>query len=350
MPRVLSHREERKRDGGADLIILDLEWNRSYDKTPLDEILQIGAVRVEKLGGPVVDAFTVFIRPTVHRRFDPGARKLPELQASIESATEFPAALEAFRAWCGGETAFAAWGGGDDFKALRQNCEYWNLPPVPVETVCDLQMAFSYLVGTGQQVALWRAVEYCGIPDIFDFHNALYDALYTAVVARWITPEALAWRPAPREGLRRMPSLRLCKLPFPRQPRHKVGPLPSPEGVLNARAGRQPVCPLCGRTGSVSRWSFTRPKGGEIPRVYYAVFSCPEHGRFLCRLTLAPREDGTWLGRRTVPVLTPELAREYETARQGGVHICRGEGKRKKRHRSAKKSESACEKERVAAM
>ncbi len=100
------------------MIILDLEWNRSYDKKPLDEILQIGAVRVEKLGGPVVDTFSVFIRPQVHKRFDPGARKLPELRASIESNVEFPAGLEMFRTWCGEETAFAAWGGGDDFIPL----------------------------------------------------------------------------------------------------------------------------------------------------------------------------------------------------------------------------------------
>ena len=56
------------------MIILDLEWNRSYDKTPLNEILQIGAVRVGRLGGPVLDSFNVYIRPTVHKRFDPGAK------------------------------------------------------------------------------------------------------------------------------------------------------------------------------------------------------------------------------------------------------------------------------------
>ena len=138
---------------------------------------------------------------------------------------EFPAALERFRAWCGGETAFAAWGGGDDFKALRQNCEYWNIPPVPVETVCDLQTAFSYLVGAGQQVALWRAAEYCGVPDIFDFHNALCDAMYTAVVARWITPEALAYRPERREKARRRPASPSC--PFPSSPAGRWGPCPA---------------------------------------------------------------------------------------------------------------------------
>ena len=45
------------------MIIMDLEWNRSYDKIPLEEILQIGAVRLERMGGPIVDTFSVFIRP-----------------------------------------------------------------------------------------------------------------------------------------------------------------------------------------------------------------------------------------------------------------------------------------------
>lgn len=322
------------------MIILDLEWNRSYDKKPLDEILQIGAVRVEKLGGPAVDTFSVFIRPQVHKRFDPGARKLPELRASIESNVEFPAGLEMFRTWCGEETAFAAWGGGDDFKALRQNCDYWNLPPVPVETVYDLQTAFSYLVGTGQQVALWRAVEYCGIPDVFDYHNALYDAMYAALVAQWITPEALACQPAKGKASRRLPSPRLSRLPFPKQPRRKVGPLPAPEDVLNAKTARRPACPLCGRTEAVGRWSYVRPKAGEISRVYYTVFRCPEHGRFLCRLTLTRLENGVWIGRRSVPPITPELKREYETARRGGTHICRGEGRKKRKYKTKEKAKS----------
>lgn len=57
------------------MIIFDFEWNRGYDKKPLDEILQIGAVRVDRLGGPVTDTFNVYIRPVVHKKFDPGAKK-----------------------------------------------------------------------------------------------------------------------------------------------------------------------------------------------------------------------------------------------------------------------------------
>ena len=39
------------------MIVLDLEWNRGYDKKPVNEILQIGAVRTEGLGGPILDTF-----------------------------------------------------------------------------------------------------------------------------------------------------------------------------------------------------------------------------------------------------------------------------------------------------
>lgn len=38
------------------MIVLDLEWNHSYDKTN-HKILQIGAVKVDRLGGPVLDTF-----------------------------------------------------------------------------------------------------------------------------------------------------------------------------------------------------------------------------------------------------------------------------------------------------
>ena len=43
------------------VIVMDLEWNRSYDKKKLDEILQIGAVRIDAVGGTIRDTFNRFI-------------------------------------------------------------------------------------------------------------------------------------------------------------------------------------------------------------------------------------------------------------------------------------------------
>lgn len=320
------------------MIILDLEWNRGYDKTPLDEILQIGAVRLERLGGPILDTFDVYIRPAVHKKFDFGAKNLPELQASRSSELDFPAAMALFRAWCGEERVYGAWGGGD-LAILDASCAYWKVPAPTMEKVLDLQTAFAYLVGTGQQIALWRAAAYCQIPDTFTFHNALNDALYTAILGGWLTREALDYVPV-RAPRRRRPSLKLSPLPFSRPPRQTLGPFPSAAGALDSKKCRRPPCPICGAKGCVHQWCSAHPSEEGGPRQYLSLFSCPEHGRFLCRLTLIPLEDGTWRGRRTVPVITPELIQEYTAACQGSVHTCRGRRRRTSRRQRPQKEQS----------
>ena len=174
---------------------MDLEWNRSYDKKRLDEILQIGAVRVAEPGGRLLSTFNIFIKPRVHKRFDPGARKLPDLQSSIDCDTDFATAWAAFTDWCGDEREFAFWG-PDDFGVIKQNCAYWGVSPIEPERVFNFQRAFSHACGAPtQMMALWRVADYLNIPDVFDFHNALYDAMYTALVGAWLRPEDLDYEP-----------------------------------------------------------------------------------------------------------------------------------------------------------
>ena len=312
------------------MIVLDLEWNHGYDNKPLNEVLQIGAVRIQRVGGPIVDVFNACIRPTVHKKFDLGAKKLPDLKAFKTSRTRFPAAVEAFRAWCGEDRTFAGWGLGD-LETLNENCRYWGLPPFTAEEHFDFQQAFSHAIGSDQQIALWRAAEYCGIPDVFDYHSAVNDAMYTAVLGLWITEEDLTWKPEPVPSKRRCGALKLSKLSFPRQPRQRLGPVKAPEEVLDARSSRTRLCPVCGRKLGVARWHFVQPGEENTSRQYYGVFACPEHGRFLCRLTLSRRDDGMWLGRQSVPEITPELAQEYAAALDGEVHICKGKGRRRRR-------------------
>ena len=181
---------------------MDLEWNRSYDKKKLDEVLQIGAVRTDGPGGRITDSFCVFIRPRVHKRFDPGARKLPDLQCAIESEETFASAWAAFCDWCGDDRTFAFWG-PDDFGVIRQNCAYWGVSAFEPEKVYHCQRAFSHACGASSVAALWRAVDYLGIPDIFDYHNALYDAMYTALIGAWLRREDLEYEPQRRVKVRR---------------------------------------------------------------------------------------------------------------------------------------------------
>lgn len=316
------------------MIIFDLEWNRGYDAKPLNEILQIGAVRLGPECGPILDTFCRFIRPRVHKKFDIGAKKLPELDESLRSQTDFPAAVADFLDWCRGETEFAAWGGGD-FQTLAKNCGYYGLPFSEPGVCYDVQTAFARRLGAGdQQMALWKAVDYCLIPDVFCYHNALNDAMYTALLAGVAGRELLLGTLGPKEKAPK--SLRLSRLPFPPQPRRRGGPFQSLNEALDSRESRSPACPLCGETRCVQQWRTADS------RQFFAVFRCPEHGRFLCRLTVARGEDGLWRSRLAVPSPTEETLRQCRAAMAGEEHRC-GRLPRKRRSRRRKKAPAARE-------
>lgn len=302
------------------MIVLDLEWNRGYDKRPLDEILQIGAVKLERLGGPVTDTFNAYIHPQVHKSLNHPARELPELESILASERTFPQVMEDFRRWCGDERVFAFWG-GDDVDILRQNCDFWDVPGVEADTVYDFQAAFSQRAGTQHSVALSRAVEYCAVPEVFDFHNALNDALYTALLSGWVREADLELQELPSR-LRRLAEVR-----FPPQPVRTLGSFPTQKAPLNSRETRRNLCPLCGAVCWVPRWYH------RAGLCWYGTFRCPEHGWFLCRMTISQRENGCWRARLAVPPVTLGFLREFYAAAQGTVHVCKRTSHRRKRRK-----------------
>ena len=44
------------------MIVFDLEWTQPFGQDSMEEIIQIGAVKINELGGPVTSSFTVYIR------------------------------------------------------------------------------------------------------------------------------------------------------------------------------------------------------------------------------------------------------------------------------------------------
>ena len=293
------------------MIIIDLEWNRSYDKIPLEEILQIGAVKIDRMGGPITDTFSVFIHPRVHKKFNRTAKALPELQASLDSRLDFASALSAFLDWCGEDRIFADWG-GDDFEVLKQNCSFWNLPVPEAQQLIDLQAAFSLRVGTNQGVALYRAAEYCGIPTPFDFHNALNDCVYTAMITAWLNEDTMALLALPKEIRRLMDSP-----VFPPQPERTTGPFASVQSALNSRSCRRQTCPLCEETVWARRWY--SPESNR----FYADLRCKTHGSFLTHLTLSPSGEHQWAGQLSFPQITPTLLQEFDAAIRSGPIPCK---------------------------
>lgn len=316
------------------MIVFDLEWNQGYAPGAIEEIIQIGAVRLSALGGRVEDSFNVYIRPQLRSGLSVGAKKLPDLALSLRSRTDFPTAYRAFLTFCAGDTVFASWGPGD-LGVLRKNAVHWHMSEPPASEQLDLQAAFGRMVGADRCIALEQAVDYCAIPEVFSYHNALNDALYTALVGEHLTAESL--------------------IPPPPKPRHKppvrrVTFSTPPDGAsplqmdfservhaLNNRRLRSLPCPVCGAELMVSQWYPCQED------VLYAPLTCRGHGRWLCRLQVQQTKPGWWRAERTLPALTPEILADFSAAKQNTPTRCAGAAHKRKYRRSRRRRTAAKE-------
>ena len=253
------------------MIVFDLEWTRPFGQESMEEIIQIGAVKIDKLGGPITDSFTVYIRPSVYQELSPIAKRLPDIALSVDSEVAFPDVHQALVDWCADDTVFASWG-GQDIGVLAKNAKHWELPTFTVTESYNLQAAFCRTLDADRQLSLETAVSYCQLPAVFSFHNALYDAVYAAMVAGWIDPAALPTPPKDKKPQKRKPLF--STLEYPPRPRYKAGIFPTREKVMNGTKARFAHCPICQERFCVCRWY---PLDEQM---FYSAIVCPEHGRF----------------------------------------------------------------------
>ncbi len=306
------------------MIILDMEWNSGlYDAIRLDEIIQIGAVKVAGPGSPILDTFNRFIRPKIHQRLSPGAVALPDLALAQSSDLDFPTAMAEFWTWCGEDRTFASWG-GNDLMVLAQNVRYWHLKyPLP-KTYIDLQRAFAQVAGTAASPSLERVLEYCQVPDIFDPHNALYDAVYTWVVCQPLPQTVL------EEAVREVSQGRKFTLPKRKEP--WKGPFTSTGQMLGGRAFRLGTCPVCGGVSRVDRWY------AISATLFYAPFTCPCGRQSYVRLEVRRHGGRAWGNAVTVPAEGRQ--REFFEERRPYAKVTRCAPLRRRVRRKRKKSQA----------
>jgi inhibitor of KinA sporulation pathway (predicted exonuclease) len=303
------------------MIIFDIEWNTGYGSNALPEILQIGAVRVDSLGGKITDTFCSFVKPSANKKIGYFAKNLPSLDESLNASTNFGDVYRSFIDWCGDEKEFAAWG-IEDFKVIEENCRKYKLDVFIPEMIYDLQFAFSVVLQTEKQIALSDAVEYCLIPSPFDFHNGLYDSVYTAMVSSFIPVSVIKSIGIPKA----IYAYTLNAPVYKRQSGRRVGTFSTVESALNSRLSRKPKCPICGNYYWIDTWCYSTP--GQ----YYSFFECPRHGKFPCRLTLTEEEE-RFSGKLSVLKITPEAAETLLLAYNTNRFNCKAESELKKKRR-----------------
>ncbi len=166
-------------------IIMDLEWNNSYNKYRkcfVNEILEIGAVMVtEEL--EVIDTFSVIIRSQLIKKLSGRVKNLTHItNEDMTSGVSFQRAVSDFTKWIGSKNCiFMSWG-NSDIRVLYDNYSmFCKIKGIPFLTeYLDLQKYCQQFIvsATNQQISLVNAAIEMGI-DISDckFHRALEDSL-----------------------------------------------------------------------------------------------------------------------------------------------------------------------------
>ena len=296
------------------MIVFDLEWTQPFGQDSMEEIIQIGAVKIGELGGPIMDCFTGYIKPVIYQKLSRIAKRLPDVALSMDSEVMFLDAYRTFVDWCADDKVFASWGSQDP-GVLAKNAEHWELPAFTVAEFYNLQAAFCRTLDADRQISLETAVSYCQLPAVFPLHNALYDAMYAALVTGWIAPAALPTPPKHKKPQKRKAFF--STLEYSMQPKYKAGIFPTREKVMNGKKAQSVYCPICQERFCVCRWY---PLNEQV---FYSTIVCPAHGRFPVRLTVTHRTDGQWHGRSTVPVLTDTQRELFQQAKVNESIPCR---------------------------
>ena len=166
-------------------VIMDLEWNNSYNKYKknfVNEILEIGAVMVdEEL--EVVDTFSVIIRSQLIKKLSGRVKRLTHISnEAMSSGVTFQRAVSDFSKWIGSRNCvFMSWG-NSDIRVLVDNFSmFCGINGIPFLTqYVDLQKYCQQFIvsAANQQIGLVNAAVEMGI-DVShcQFHRALEDSL-----------------------------------------------------------------------------------------------------------------------------------------------------------------------------
>ena len=178
-----------------NFIIFDLEFNQGFDfkktgkpannpKCPF-EIIEIGAIKLNE-SLEAVECFHSLIKPKIYKRLHPFVKDITKISnEDLNHAPSFSEVYINFLKFIDSEyDVFCVWG-TVDLKELYRNALYHRLHKkrLPQRYIDIQSMAATYLNNpTGSSIGLRNAVELLNIPLDNEFHNALYDAAYTAEI------------------------------------------------------------------------------------------------------------------------------------------------------------------------
>lgn len=295
-------------------IVLDLEWNQPISKDSpsyqeygnylTSEIIQFGAVKLNS-SKSVISSFRSVVSPRCYRTLHHHVEQLTSLtQRDIDSGLPFPVIAKRFRKWCGeeGSYAFLTWG-YDDIPTLAANLMFYKMETGWLNPWYNLQILFSNQEGQDtNQKGLSSVIEYYHLQQKSQFHDALNDARYTAMVAAKLNL---------KQGMMDYPKL---VNPLILYVKGVAPPLEAirAQNIINRKTiflmkeFSQFACPNCGKVIAESI-SWVKQSGD---RYLYAA-ECPQHKAYLLRLRILKGGGETFMALRTAEEADKDIIEAY---------------------------------------
>lgn len=175
-------------------IIFDLEatcWDvRSNSCSALDafkqrnemEIIEIGAVKVDKNSYDLLDTFQCFVRPLVNTQLSDFCKNLTTItQDQVDNGLSFIEAYTLFLEWCSHPEFYLSWGA--DYEFISKQAISNGLSPLPYNRCINAKTMYSDLTGRKAK-GLKKAINHYGLSFQGTQHRAADDAFMTSQVIK----------------------------------------------------------------------------------------------------------------------------------------------------------------------
>ena len=313
----------------VNYIVLDLEWNQCPDgkgkeveKLPF-EVIEIGAVKVNEKK-EIVDQFSELIKPQVYKEIDSNISQIIHVtMEDLQKGRPFPEVMKEFLEWCGEDPVFCTWG-PMDLVELQRNMKYYKFPTLSHKPFFyyDVQKLFAVFFEENKQArTLAFAVDYFHIEENEEFHSAIADAKYTALIFQKFDLKKtkkymeIDYFNAPKKREDEI------YVSFASYSKYISMEYKTKELLLGAKNVKAAVCCICqGYAAKKIDWF------SNNNRNYYGVFLCKQHGYLKGKLRVKKSDDERYFAVKTIKIISKDEAISLKKQKEE-IHLKRMEKK-----------------------
>lgn len=177
-----------------DYIVVDLEatcWEKGT-QPGRQEIIEIGAVRIDGASGESESEFLTFVRPVNNPILSEFCTNLTSIRTEdVVTAPDFPDALASFLSWIGPPPVTMGSWGAYDMLQFGVDCRRHGVPwPEVFDRHINLKKAFAERRGI-KPCGMRAALRILGIPLQGTHHRAIDDARNIVKIVRVMLPQHL---------------------------------------------------------------------------------------------------------------------------------------------------------------